>query len=35
MESAKEQIIMDYLLSIAYQNTALANSIYPKTDVIK
>ncbi|XP_076622868.1 mitochondrial-processing peptidase subunit beta [Colletes latitarsis] len=35
MESDKEQVIMDYLPSIAYHGTALGNSIYPKTDEIK
>ncbi|XP_053970320.1 mitochondrial-processing peptidase subunit beta-like [Hylaeus volcanicus] len=34
MELNKEQVVMDYLPSIAYQDTMLANSIYPETDVI-
>ncbi|XP_003703132.3 mitochondrial-processing peptidase subunit beta [Megachile rotundata] len=35
MESEKEKVIMDYLPTIAYQDTALANSVYPETNVIK
>ncbi|XP_076246228.1 mitochondrial-processing peptidase subunit beta [Calliopsis andreniformis] len=35
MESNKELVVMDYLPTIAYQDTALENSIFPETDVIK
>nr|XP_033331862.1 mitochondrial-processing peptidase subunit beta-like [Megalopta genalis] len=35
MEFDKERVVMDYLPTIAYQDTELANSIYPETDVIK
>ncbi|XP_043527874.1 mitochondrial-processing peptidase subunit beta-like [Frieseomelitta varia] len=35
MESDREKIVMDYLPTIAYQGTALGNSVYPETDTIK
>ncbi|XP_078042574.1 mitochondrial-processing peptidase subunit beta [Augochlora pura] len=35
MESDKERVVMDYLPTTAYQDTALENSIYPETDIIK
>ncbi|XP_076650155.1 cytochrome b-c1 complex subunit 1, mitochondrial [Halictus rubicundus] len=35
MESDKERVVMDYLPTIAYQDTELANSVYPETDVVK
>ncbi|XP_017753134.1 PREDICTED: mitochondrial-processing peptidase subunit beta-like [Eufriesea mexicana] len=35
MESNKEKVVMDYLPSIAYQDTALGNSVYPNTNIIK
>lgn len=35
MELDKEKVIMDYLPTIAYQDTALANGVYPETDTIK
>lgn len=35
MESDREQVIMDYLPSIAYQDTLLANSVYPETNTVK
>ena len=35
MESDREKIVMDYLPTIAYQDTALGNSVYPETDTIK
>ncbi|CAK9829133.1 Cytochrome b-c1 complex subunit 1, mitochondrial [Anthophora retusa] len=35
MSSDREKIVMDYLPSVAYEGTALANSVYPETRVIK
>ncbi|XP_031826080.2 mitochondrial-processing peptidase subunit beta [Nomia melanderi] len=35
MELDKERVVMDYLPTIAYQDTDLASSIYPETDIIK
>ncbi|XP_076758926.1 mitochondrial-processing peptidase subunit beta isoform X1 [Xylocopa sonorina] len=35
MESDREGIVMDYLPSIAYQDTALGTSIYPESNIIK
>ncbi|XP_076674729.1 mitochondrial-processing peptidase subunit beta isoform X2 [Andrena cerasifolii] len=35
MESDRERVIMDYLPTMAYQDTTLANSIYPTTVEIK
>lgn len=35
MESDQERVIMDYLPTMAYQDTTLANSIYPTTVEIK
>lgn len=35
IESNREKVVMDYLPSIAYQDTALGNSVYPETDIIK
>nr|XP_034188352.1 mitochondrial-processing peptidase subunit beta-like [Osmia lignaria] len=31
----KEKVVMDYLPTVAYQDTALANGVYPETDTIK
>lgn len=35
MESDRERVVMDYLPTMAYQDTTLANSIYPTTVEIK
>lgn len=35
MESDREKIIMDYLPTIAYQDTALGISVYPATNIVR